>query len=121
MSTWSPSELDALDRVSEIRVAGRRTDGTLRTPRIVWQVVVEGELYIRSVYGTEGKWYQGVAERLEGEITWGGTSREVSFVLDPTHDEAIDAAYFSKYGTGSPSQSITSAVARTTTLRVDAR
>ena len=51
----------------------------------------------------------------------GSTTREVTCTLDASHDDAIDAAYFVKYGNGSPSQSITSPLAKQTTLRVDPR
>ncbi len=43
------------------------------------------------------------------------------FTLDHSHDNAIEDAYFPKYGLGAPCRSITSALARQTTLRVDPR
>ena len=119
MSTWTADELETLDRAGEIRVAGRRDDGSLRTPVIIWHVVVDGVLYARSVRGAEGKWFVGVMRNGTGTITWGGQTREVSYTLDASHDDAIDDAYFAKYGRGSASQSITSDVARQTTLRID--
>jgi hypothetical protein len=121
MSNWNDQELRALERVREIRVAGRREDGSLRTLVIVWHVVVDGALYIRSVRGTNGQWYQGVTQHFEGAISWDGETREVSYANDASCDAAIDAAYRAKYGTGSPVRAITSADARATTLRIDPR
>jgi hypothetical protein len=57
MTTWDPDRLAGLDAEGEMTVAGHRPDGTLRTPRIVWHVVVDDRLWIRSVRGTSGGWY----------------------------------------------------------------
>jgi len=119
MTDWTASELASLDRVSEIGVAGRRDDGSLRTPVIVWHVVVDGALYVRSVRGGDGKWYRGVLKRMEGTISWDGQTRDVRYLRDGGHDAEIDDAYFAKYGRGSASQSITSEAATATTLRVE--
>ncbi len=121
MSTWTAEELDTLDRIKEIRVAGRRQDGSLRTLTIVWQVVVDGSLYVRSVRGAEGAWYKGVVRHHEGAISWDGETREVTYIPDTTVDDALDAEYYKKYGTGSSSRAITTAEARATTLRVEPR
>jgi hypothetical protein len=118
---WTTRELDELDRANEVRVAGRRADGSARTLTIVWHVVVDGDLYLRSVKGPDGQWYQGVARHFEGYLRWANTTREVTYTLDESRDEAVDAAYFAKYGSGSASRSITSALAKQTTLRVDPR
>jgi hypothetical protein len=119
MTDWTASELDTLDRVGEIRVAGRRDDGSLRPLVIVWHVVVDGALYVRSVRGAEGKWYQGVTKRMEGAISWGGRTRDVRYIHDSEHDDAVDAAYFAKYGRGSSTQALMPATARDTTLRIE--
>lgn len=121
MSAWTPEELRELDRAGEVRVAGRRADGTSRTLVIVWHVVVDGTLYLRSVKGPEGQWYKGVARYFEGFLNWGGNTRPVTYVLDPTHDAAIDDAYSAKYGNGSATRAITNALSKQTTLRVDSR
>lgn len=121
MSDWTAQELQTLDEAHEIRVAGRRRDGTLRTLVIVWHVIVDGALYARSVKGVGGQWYKGVARHFEGAIDWAGHTRDVTYTLDSTHDAQIDAAYLAKYGDGSPTRAITSAIAKETTLRIDPR
>jgi hypothetical protein len=121
VSSWTAEELDTLDRIPEIRVAGRRRDGSLRRLIIVWQVVVDGKVYVRSVRGTDGSWYKGVVRHHEGAISWNGETRDVTYVPDHTADEQIDAAYFAKYGNGSPTRAITNAQATATTLRVEPR
>jgi hypothetical protein len=121
MSTWTTQDLEMLARVSEIRVAGRRRDGSARTLVTVWHVVVDGALYVRSVYGRQGQWYKGVTRHLQGFVSWGRETHPVTYIPDHTHNPAIDAAYFAKYGKGAPSQHIASADAKTTTLRIEPR
>ena len=103
-------------------VIRHETDAIVRAVRasvIIWHVVVDGVLYARSVRGPEGKWYVGVMRNGTGTITWGGQTRDVAYTLDASHDDAIDDAYFAKYGRGSASRSITTDLAKQTTLRID--
>lgn len=119
MTDWTPADLAAIDRAGEIRVAAHRTDGTLRPSTIVWHVVVDGALFVRSVRGEEGAWYRAVRRTGTGTIDAGGVHADVTFTPDDTHDAAIDHAYRAKYGNGSPVRAITNAVATATTLRID--
>ncbi|WP_163544098.1 DUF2255 family protein [Occultella kanbiaonis] len=119
MTRFNPTDLAAIDGDGELHVAAHRTDGSLRNSRIVWHVVVDGALYLRSVRGQEGAWYRGVQRTGTGVIDAGGVHAEVTFTRDDSHDPAIDAAYRAKYGGGSAVAAITNAVATATTLRVD--
>jgi hypothetical protein len=121
VSTWTPDDLAAIDGDGELHVAAHRPDGTLRTPRIVWHVVVDDALYIRSVRGTEGAWYQGVQRTGTGEIDAGGVHSAVAFIHDDAHDDAVDRAYHAKYGDGEAVRRITTPEATATTLRVEPR
>ncbi|GLI27035.1 hypothetical protein ARHIZOSPH14_12770 [Agromyces rhizosphaerae] len=119
MPTWTPDELDSLDRTQEIRVAGRKQDGSLRTLTIVWHVVVDGALYVRSYKGADGQWYKGVLRNLAGAVSWGGQTRDVTYIPDDAHDEDVDAAYFAKYGDTGPTRAMVAPSAVATTLRVE--
>src|SRR5690348_592908 len=119
MTSWTSADLAAVDRAGELRIAAHRPDGTVRSPTIVWHVVVDDALFLRSVRGEDGAWYRAVQRTGTGTIDAGGVHAEVTFTPDHDHDAAIDAAYRTKYGTGSPVRAITSAVATATTLRVD--
>ncbi|WP_028050395.1 DUF2255 family protein [Cellulomonas sp. URHD0024] len=119
MTTWDPSDLAAIEGDDELRVAARRPDGTVRPSTIVWHVVVDGSPFIRSVRGEDGAWYRAVRRTGTGTIDAGGVHADVTFTRDETHDEAIDRAYRSKYGNGSPVRAITSETATATTLRID--
>ncbi|WP_375387086.1 DUF2255 family protein, partial [uncultured Amnibacterium sp.] len=69
--TWTADELDRLARAQELRIAGRGADDALRRLVIIWAVVVDGEVYVRSVRGADGAWYRGVQHRHEGRIESG--------------------------------------------------
>ncbi|WP_344377592.1 DUF2255 family protein [Agromyces tropicus] len=121
MTDWSTRDLDAIDRASEIRVAGRRGDGSLRTLTTIWHVVVDGALYVRSYKGPDGQWYRGVQHHHEGAIRWNGRTVDVAFVPDASHDAEVDAAYLAKYGDGGPTRAMIRRPATGTTLRVEPR
>lgn len=119
--TWTTDDLTRLDRAQELRIAGTREDGTRPEPVIIWAVVVDGDLYLRSVRGASGGWYRTVQQRHEGHIDSGGVDADVRFVDvpedDPVH-EAIDRGYATKYRSyASAVAAITTDAARATTMR----
>jgi hypothetical protein len=120
MSTWTPDELARLTRTDELRISGRRADGSLRKPVIIWMVTHDDELYVRSVNGADAAWFRGTQVAGLGHISAGGVQKDVAFTRVTDLDDALDAAYASKYPQyRSAVDSINSAVARTTTQRVD--
>lgn len=98
MSEWTSEELTRIGAAEELRIASVRRDGTLRKPVTIWVVRHGDDLFVRSVNGRNGAWFQGTQERHEGHIQAGGVDRDVSFV-DAGHDtdDDLDAAYRAKY------------------------
>jgi hypothetical protein len=119
MSAWTEDELSRIGKASELQIAGRRTDDSLRKLVVIWQVRVGDDIYVRSVNGPDAAWFKGTQIRGEGHIESAGVGKDVVFTRDTSKDAEIDIAYRSKYGTGSSVQSITSQIATSTTLRVD--
>jgi hypothetical protein len=122
MTAWTSEELDRLGAARELRIAGRRADGSLRKPVIIWAVRMGDDLYVRSVRGPSGGWFRGVLERHEGWIDSGGVQKDVVFedvdTADPLNDR-MDEAYADKYGAGSSSvRAMQTELARPTTLKV---
>lgn len=99
MTTWTDDELNKIGTAEELRIAGLKSDGTLRKPTIIWVVRVGDELYVRSVNGRSSGWFRGIQARHEGRIWAGGVQRDVTFVEipDPAINEQIDRAYATKY------------------------
>jgi hypothetical protein len=101
MSTWTSDELNKIGTAEELRIAPRRSDGTLRNPVTIWVVRVDDDLYVRSANGSTAAWYRGTQVRHEGRIRAGGVEKDVTFEDVPeadhsTHDQ-IAAAYRTKY------------------------
>ncbi len=121
MTDWTAGELAAIDAVDELHIASLRRDGSWSSSRIVWMVVVDGDLYVRSVRGPDAAWYRSTQVRHQGRLEAGAVTRNVSYErADSELDDRIDAAYRSKYGRYARStvDSTTSRQARSTTLRL---
>jgi len=99
VTTWTSDELTRIGDADELRIAARRRDGTLRTPRTIWVVRGGDDLYGRSAYGTRAAWYRGTQATHEGRIQAGGVEKDVVFEdAGGRLDAEIDAAYWAKYG-----------------------
>ena len=104
MTTWTSEELSRIDAADELEIASLRRDGTLRNPTTIWVVRLGDDLYVRSVNGRTAGWFRGTQDRHEGRIQAGGVEKDVTFVdADRGIDDAIDAAYRTKYRRYAPS------------------
>lgn len=99
MTVWTAAELDTIGRANEIDIAALRPDGTLRKPVTIWIARAGDGLYIRSAYTRTAAWYRGTQVRNEGRIKAGGIEKDITFAqVDPGLNDAIDAAFRTKYG-----------------------
>ena len=55
--SFSDADLAALDRAEEVRVETQAPGGPVHRT-IIWIVVDDGEVFIRSVRGTRGRWFR---------------------------------------------------------------
>jgi hypothetical protein len=116
---WTDEELAAIAGANELTVTPLRNDGTMQSPRVVWVVRREDDVYIRSVNGEDGAWFRSVQARHTGHISAGGLEVDVSFEdVDHDLDDAINEEYRRKYGGSSGVERITSPKAQATTLRI---
>jgi hypothetical protein len=121
MSGWTPEELDRVGRATELQIASRRPDGSLRRYVTIWTVRADDDIYVRSAYGYDNTWFQRALRSGEGRIRAGGVERDVRFeVAEADVADAVSAAYRAKYDGYGPSivGSVTSAEAVESTLRV---
>jgi len=117
--SWTGEQLERIGGASELDLAARRPDGTLRRSTTMWVVQVDDDLYVRSAGGPDRPWYRHAIISGDGRIRAGGVDVDAGFI-NAAHDaphEAIDAAYHAKYDrygpgpvghvTGSDSHSVT--------------
>jgi hypothetical protein len=92
MTAWTNDQLARIGPTGELEIAGRREDGTVRKPRIVWVVRLGDSLYVRSVNGPDAVWYRGVRTSMQGHIKAGGVDEDITVVdVDHALDDALDA------------------------------
>lgn len=97
------AELEKIDVADDLKISPFRSDGaTYGTPTWIWNVVVEGELYVRAYNGIHSRWYQSAIRQNAGRIHAAGRILNVCFEpVEGIINEKIDDAYKKKYS-GSP-------------------
>jgi hypothetical protein len=95
---WAADELTRIGDATELQVASRRSDGSLRPFVTIWVVRLGDDLYVRSAYGTDNPWFRRAKTSGEGRVRAGGVERDVTFTAPAADSSAdIDAAYHLKY------------------------
>lgn len=115
----SNDQLDLLDRTGEVHIRTRSDRGTFET--IIWIVVVDGVVYVRSVQGEDGRWYQrALADPVVAILVDG---QEIDFravsVDDPDEIEDVTKALSAKYPAGGSLDRMTRDEVLDTTLRLE--
>jgi hypothetical protein len=102
-ATWSDDQLRRVGDATELDLASRREDGSLRPYVTMWVVRVGDYLYVRSAYGSDNPWYRRAMASGRGRIRAGGVEADVTFAAaaGDAH-QAIDAAYHAKYDSYGP-------------------
>ena len=98
MSGWTPDELARIGRATELEIASRRADGSLRGFVTIWAVSAGDHIFVRSAYGHDNPWFQRAMRSGTGRIRAGGVERDVTFeVPGPEVSDAVTDAYRAKY------------------------
>jgi hypothetical protein len=121
MSAWTADELARIGKATELQIASRRRDGSLRPFVTIWVVRSGDDLYVRSAYGYENGWFQRALSSGEGRIRAAGLERDVTFEEPGSAvDGDLHAAYHAKYDRYGPSivGTVVSPEAARSTLRL---
>ena len=104
MSTWTRDELSRIARATELQIASRRVDGSLREFVTIWAVRAGDDIFVRSAYGSDNPWFRRAMRSGRGRVRAGGVERDVTFeVPDPAAADRVTAAYHAKYDRYGPS------------------
>jgi hypothetical protein len=96
-TAWTGDELSKIGAAEELQIAPLRQDGSLRKPVTIWVVRHGDDLFVRSVNGRTAAWFRGAQVRHEAQIHAGGVDKGVLLVETNDLNDAIDAAYRTKY------------------------
>jgi hypothetical protein len=114
--SFAEETLRLLDETKEVRIETRRDDDAPEHRTIIWVVVVEAEVFVRSVRGDKGRWYREISANPEGALHV--EDDRIPVKAAPATKEAtvnaVSAAFRSKYQQSSPSS--TEAMVRPETL-----
>lgn len=96
---FKETELNEIDEANDLKIAPLREDGkTYGTPTWIWEVVVDGELYVRAYNGVNSRWYNAAMQQKAGQIHAAGMVKDVIFeAVHGDINNAIDEAYKKKY------------------------
>src|SRR5258708_24197190 len=96
---WEPDELQKISGADDLKVSPFREDGvTYGTPTWIWNVAVDGNLYVRAYNGKRSRWYQAAVKHRKGRIHAAGMVKDVAFEpVDGEVNNRIDEAYRAKY------------------------
>ncbi|HET7879369.1 MAG TPA: DUF2255 family protein [Acetobacteraceae bacterium] len=116
--TFDDAALALLRDAKEVRI---RTSRSKRAGVIIWVVVADDGVFVRSVQGPAGKWYTTVAA--DGRATLVLDAYELPVravaVADQATIDAVSQAFLSKYGTSPYAQAMVRAEVLPTTLRLE--
>lgn len=97
--SFDTETLESLDGTDEVYIETRRDADSPEHRTIIWVVVIEGEVFVRSVRGQKGRWYREISSNPEGALHVGDRRipvRAVPATDGPTVD-AVSEAYRKKY------------------------
>ena len=72
--SFGTETLRLLDETKEVRIETRRDGDSPEHRTIIWVVVVEGEVFVRSVRGQRGRWYREISSHRKAHCTWRTTA-----------------------------------------------
>jgi hypothetical protein len=116
--TFDAATLALLHAAKEVRI---RTEGSKGRGVIIWIVVADDAVFVRSVRGPAGKWFVAAAADGRATVVIGERALPVhiAHVSDQATIEAVSQAFLSKYATSPYAQAMVRAEVLPTTLRLE--
>jgi hypothetical protein len=123
MKRFDREALDLLDRRREVRILTSRPDGRTRST-VIWVMVENDDVFIRSVRGDRGYWYQAALDDPDSvALRVGDRLIDVRPTLAADEDSVArcSAGVRRKYGKGASVVAMTRPETLGTTLRLEPR
>jgi len=120
MSQFDTDTLDVLRTAPEITV---RTHQHPDQAVPIWVVVADDKAFVRSAYGTRGRWYRDLMA--DGTVALSARGRELHAQAVPENEPdaiaAVSREYLRKYGTGPYAQAMVKPDVLVHTLQLEPR
>ena len=116
-------DTDILDELRDLQEIAIRTGKHPGNAVVIWAVVSDANVFVRSVRGTRGRWYRDLATGGPATLEFGGRRLEVQAVPERNADaiERASREYLRKYQPSPYAQSMVRAEVLPTTLRLEPR
>ncbi len=119
---WDSQTLQQINDADDLKIAPFHPDmKTTGTPTWIWEVAVDGRLFVRAYSGTRSSWYQAAIKQQAGKI-FAINGKEFSVAFSAVNDEAlnqkIDDAYRQKYGSSPYMQHMIGTSSRAATVEI---
>ena len=97
--SFDDETLQLLDGIEEVHIETQREQDAPEHRTIIWVMVVDGEVFVRSVRGPEGRWYREISANPEGALHAGNHRIPVraAHATDDSTVEAVSEAIRGKY------------------------
>jgi hypothetical protein len=120
MASFDADTLRELRDVQEIAI---RTDRHLKTAVVIWVVVADDKVFVRSVYGAKGRWYRDLAAGGPATLEFAGRQLAVQAIPVSNSDAIARASreYLRKYQPSPYAETMVKSEALSTTLRLEPR
>lgn len=116
-------DTDTLRELRDVQEIAIRTEKHPNTAVVIWVVVADDEVFVRSVQGTKGRWYRDLAAG--GPATLEFTGRRLAVQATPVTDPAVisraSREYLRKYQPSPYAQAMVKSEILSTTLRLEPR
>jgi hypothetical protein len=119
--TFERAAIDDLAQAEEIDLVTSAGPGKPTRRRTVWVVVVDNQVYVRSVRGPAGRWYRDLVGHPSATIhhTGRALATRASPATDTATVEKVSQAYATKYANSPYMPPLLRAETLPTTLRLD--
>jgi hypothetical protein len=116
-------DADTLRDLRDLREVTIRTEKHPDSAVVIWVVVADDEVFVRSVRGSKGRWYRDLATAGFAALEFGGRRLGVQALRtsDPDSIARASREYLSKYQPSPYAQSMVRADVLPTTLRLEPR
>ena len=116
-------DADILRDLRDLREVAIRTEKHPDTAVVIWVVVADDEVFVRSVQGSKGRWYRDLATGGSATLEFAGRALEVQALPASDADTIarVSREYLSKYQPSPYAEAMVRAEMLPTTLRLEPR